>query len=150
MRDHTLSPVKDAGEVVTVAQAATLAGRDEKTIRRYLPTPGNAAKGQVRLPGAYQESGSANAPWCIPLSDLRAAGLCAAPVAAGSTSGSEALARQRDERELGRLRSELVTCRADNLAKTQLLADRDAQIRELNKQLSLMHALAQTLAGRAA
>jgi hypothetical protein len=136
--------------VVTVAGAADLIGRDEKTVRRYLPTAANKAKGQVRLPGAYRDGVSPNAPWLIPVHDLVVAGLCAAPAASGSATASQALARQRDERELTRLREELVTHRADILAKTQLLADREAQIRELNKQLAQMHALAQTLAGRAA
>lgn len=150
MSENTTPAAKDAGEVATVAQAATLAGRDEKTIRRCLPTPANKDKGQVRLPNAYQDGTSPNAPWFIPVSDLEAAGFCTPAPSAGSSSASDALARQRDERELVRLRDELVTYRADNLAKAQLLADRDAQIRELNKQLALMHTLAQTLAGRAA
>ncbi|GAB3069148.1 hypothetical protein [Pedococcus soli] len=150
MSENTTSAAKSAGEVATVAQAAKLAGRDEKTIRRCLPTPGNKAKGQVRLPGAYQDGTSPNAPWFIPVSDLEAAGFCTQAPSAGSGSASDALARQRDERELVRLRDELAAYRADNVAKAQLLADRDAQIRELNKQLALMHTLAQTLAGRAA
>lgn len=150
MSDTTTPAAGNDLGVVTVAGAADLIGRDEKTVRRYLPTAANEAKGQVRLPGAHRDGDSPNAPWVIPVRDLVAAGLCAAPGKAGSASVSEALVRQRDERELARLREELVTHRADILAKTQLLADREAQIRELNKQLAQMHALAQTLAGRAA
>jgi hypothetical protein len=65
--------------VVTVAGAADLIGRDEKTVRRYLPTAANEAKGQVRLPGAHRDGASPNAPWLIPVHDLVATGLCAAP-----------------------------------------------------------------------
>jgi len=128
MSNSSTAGAPAGAEVVTVTQAARLTGKSEKTIRRYLPDSPGAA-GHARLPNAHRDGDRPIAPWLIPVSDLVAAGLLAAPAAAGSRSGSEALARQRDERELAALRQDVITLRADNLAKTQLLADRDMQSR---------------------
>lgn len=151
MSGTTITTPPAATEVLTVGQAALLIGRDEKTVRRYLPTTTNEAGNRVRLPNAYRDGAGPNAPWLIPVGDLVAAGLCAPTAPAGSATGSEALARQRDDRELARLREDLATCRADNLAKSQLLADRDSQIKDLHRQLERMYALlGQALTARAA
>jgi hypothetical protein len=149
---RTTGPAPETpAEVVTVTQAAQLIGRDAKTVRRMLPTEANKRKGAVRLPRAYRDGDGPTAPWLIPVTDLVAAGLCAPPTGAGSATGSEALARQRDERDLARLREDLARYRATDEAKTMLLADRDQELKRLRQQVDrFTDLLRQALTGKVA
>ena len=122
----------------TKNQAAALACVDPKTIQRSLPTPENAAAGRVRLPNAFRDGDGPNAPWLIPGSDLVAAGLCAAAALAGHGAGTaeQAFDRQRDARELGRLREENAAFRASDQVKTALLEDRERELDRLRKEIT--------------
>jgi hypothetical protein len=130
-------------ELLTVDQAASLTGRNAKTVRRHLPVESNRTAGKALLDNARQQGSGANAPWLIPVSDLIALGwVASSPVAAATVSAQSALVRQRDDKELARLREEVAAFRASDRAKDQLLNERS---RELDRLAKLNERLHQTL-----
>ena len=130
----------DREDLVTVEQAASLIGKSSKTVRRYLPTAGNRAAEAVRLPNARQDGNEANAPWLIPVADLVAAGLLAdAPMALGAPDAQRAVGRQRDDRDLTRLREQVAAYKASESAKDVLLAERGRELERLRKTCAELH-----------
>ena len=129
-------------DLVTIEQAASLIGKSSETVRRYLPSDDNRTAKSVRLPHAQQESTEPNAPWLIPVADLVAAGLLADDAhvsGVGPAEGQQALARQRDDRELIRLREQLAAYKASERAKDMLLAERGRELVRLRRTCAELH-----------